>query len=1449
MAKIIKKIINNYELFYENNQLIKIFHSNFILEITKKELILIIKNQTKFQNFKFQKTNFLLKEINYQNTNYQKLVIKSNKINPDLVQNIKLDQKIIYKNNQIIKKIRTKIENNTKNYYFLNSNLIYCREFDLTNKGYKNIYHYIYTQKIKGDLLLKIINQTIPKLKPQYRDLYITYQILKPKIELQVDNFTIIPHSKTQYLALINEKCGFKNEILTLTGYIQAIQIKPSYLDNEKLVLEFILVKKTLSLSSDDAILVKKFDFNTNEIQKWEIAKIKNGDFLEITGTIYQPKINDQIYLILKTYQKIILPLKLDKVKNLKRIEFNAHTKMSEFNGLTNPEAYLTRLKQYQHTSIAFTDLDNVTVFPKIDAIFKNSSIKPIYGIEIYYQPNQKLYLNNPKINTDYDLTSNTYVIFDLETTGLSKINDRIIEIAAIKIQNQEIIAEFQTLINPQQELTPFIESLTNISNQDLKNQPLITTILPQFLKFCENSILIAHNISFDMGFLVNQTKKYLNQDLNLLFIDTLNLARYCLDSKLHYFNLKSLAKYFKIPFENHHRAINDVLVTKTIFQHLLNHLLSQNIQYYQQLSQTLPIKFIKPYRITLLVKNQVGLTTLYQLLSKAQIANFNSITKLTFEDLINNRTNLLIGNTINNGDLIEIALNENDFDLQKAINFYDYITIQPISCYQDLMLNLGVNGIKIMQKAVKRIIKFAKKAQKLIIATGNVFYLDLEQKKYYAIYTKTTLIAKKLHPLSKCEFEDLPNNALLTTTEMLESFEFLNDTKLIEKIVIINPNLLNNKIALINIFPKHLLTLNDNELANSPLKINSINQTLKQIILTKMTAKYGKIWHSELKQRFYQEFEIIINNQIPNKENITVMYLLAYLLVQKSHQDGYLVGSRGSIGSSFIAYLIGITEVNPLKPHYYCQNCLQTWFNLSELELTINCPNCNLLLFKTGNDIPFEAFLGLNGNKTPDIDLNFASKYQEIAQNYLQFILGTKQVFKVSTIQTISNKIAFSYTYNYLKANQIKARFHQINLIAKQLIGTKRTVSTHSSGLIIVPQNNSIYQIAPIQNSIHNLKIWPTISFEYHSFENNLSKLDILGHENPTLFKMFFDYIKQYPKKFAFKNYHEIPINDTKVFQLFTQTFKNNQGIKISTLGIPEFGTKFVRKMLVNIYQVENQPFNLEKLIKVSGLAHGTNVWLNNGQDIINQTNDFQNLPIKITFKDIIGCREDIYNYLISQKVPKLDAFTIMEFVRKGKQHTNFQTWKTLIAPYYDLIPEWYFKSAFKIKYLFPKAHATAYTLMAVKIAYFKVYYPILFYYGYFSQKITQFNYQLIIGAIKNLEQEIKTLNQIKHRKLTNLENESLITLELVFEFKQQNFKLQPINWNYSAINEFLIINETTLLIPMIALNSLGIEKANLIMQQRKQKLFTDKTDFITRTKINQTLISQLETINGFIF
>ncbi|CAP18609.1 DNA polymerase III, alpha subunit [Candidatus Phytoplasma mali] len=1449
MSKIIKQIIKNHELFYENNQLIKIFHRDFILEITKKEFILIIKNQTKFQNFKFQKTNFQLKEINYQNLDYQKLIIKPNKINPHLIQNLKLDQKIIYKNNQIIKKIRTKIENNTKNYYFLDSNLIYCQELDLTHQGYKNIYHYIYAQKNKGDLLLKIVNQTIPKLKPQYQTLYQTYQTIKPQIKLQVDNFTIIPHSKVQYLALINQNYGFKNKTLTLKGYIQEIQFKPSYLDNEKLVLEFILAKKTFDLSSDDAILVKKFDFNIDEKQKWQNAEIQNDDYLEITGTIYQPKINDQVYLILKTYQKIILPIKIDKQVGLKRIEFSAHTKMSEFNGLISPETYLTRLNQYQHSSIAFIDLDNVIAFPKIEAVFKNTNIKPIYGLEIYFQSNQKLYLNNPKITQDYDLNLATYVIFDFETTGLSKINDQIIEIAAIKIQNNQIIDEFQTLINPQQELTPFIENLTNISNQDLKNQPLIATILPKFLKFCENSILIAHNISFDMGFLVNQTKKHLNLKLNLPFIDTLNLARYCLDSNLRYFNLKSLAKYFKISFENHHRAMSDVLITKTIFQQLLNYLLTKNIQFYQQLKLTLPVKFIKPFRITLLVKNQIGLTTLYQLLSKAQITNFNSTTKLTFMDLINHRSNLLIGNTINDGDLMEIALNENDFDLENAINFYDYITIQPITCYQHLMLNLGTNGSKIIQNAIKRIIKFAKKAKKLIIATGNVFYLDHEQKKYYAIYTKTALIAKKLHPLVKCEFEDLPNNAFLTTTEMLKMFEFLNDSKLIEEIVIINPNLLNTKIASINILPQKLLTLADNELATSPLKINSINQTLKQIILTKMITKYGENWSLELKQRFYQEFQIIINHQSPNYENITVMYLLAYLLVQKSLQDGYLVGSRGSIGSSFIAYLIGITEVNPLKPHYYCQNCLQTWFNVSELESTIECPRCDLLLFKTGNNIPFEAFLGLNGNKTPDIDLNFASKYQEKAQNYLQFILGIKQVFKVSTIQTISNKTAFSYVYNYLKTQQIKARFHQINLISKQLIGTKRTIGTHSSGLIIVPKNNSIYQIAPFQNSIHNSKIWQTISFEYHSFENNLSKLDILSHENPTLFKMFFDYIKQHPKKFPFKNYHEIPINDSKVFQLFTQTFKNSQGITISTLGIPEFGTKFVRKMLVNIYQVENQPFNLEKLIKVSGLSHGTNVWLNNGLDIINQTNEFQNLPVKITFKDIIACREDIYNYLIINQVPKIKAFEIMEFVRKGKQHQNLTEWQTLIKPYQNLIPTWYWKSAFKIKYLFPKAHASAYTLMAIKIAYFKVYYPILFYYGYFSQKITQFNYQLIIGSIKNLEQEIKTLNQIKQRKLTNLENESLITYELVLEFKQQNFKLQPINWNYSAINEFLIINETTLLIPLTALNSLGIEKANLIIQQRQQKLFTDKTDFIKRTKISKTLISQLETLNGFIF
>ncbi|MFP7699459.1 PolC-type DNA polymerase III [Candidatus Phytoplasma pyri] len=1446
MSKIIKKNINNYEFFYQKNQLIKIFHQKFILTINNKELILIYKNSTNFQNFKFNKTNFQLKEINYQNSNYQNLVIKPNKINPNLIQNIKLDNKIIYQNNQKISKIKSKIENGIKNYYFLNSNLIYCQEFDLTTNGYKTIHHYIYSKKTNGDFLLKIINQTIPKLKLKYQTLYLNYQTLKSTITPIVDNFSIIPNSKTEYEVAINQNPNFKNKILQLKGYIQEIQFRPSFLDIEKLVLEFILTKQTSNLINDDAILVKKFDFNQLEQEKWQKSQIQNGDFLEITAIIYQPKINQQVYLILKDYQKIILPIKIDSTIGLKRIEFLAHTKMSEFNGLINLEDYLKRLIQYQHSAIAFTDLDNVIFFPKIASTFKNTPIKPIYGIEIYYQSNQKEYFYNSKITANYDLKTAIYVIFDLETTGLSKINDKIIEIAAIKIQNHQIIDKFETLINPNQELNPFIENLTNISNHDLKDKPLITEILPKFLKFCENSILVAHNISFDIGFLINQTKKYLNQDLNLPFIDTLNLSRYYLHQELRYFNLKSLAKYFKIPFTNHHQAMHDVLITKNIFENLLNRLLSQNIQYYQQLNQSLPIDFIKPYRIVLLVKNQVGLTTLYQLLSKTQMNNFDNIPKLKAVDLINNRENLLIGNTINDGNLIEIALNENDFDLETAINFYDYITIQPITCYQNLMLNLGINGIQIIQNAIKRIIKFAKKAKKLIIATGNVFYLDSNQKKYYAIFTKTALIGKKIHFLSKCEFEDLPNYALLTTTEMLKSFEFLNDNQLIKEIVIINPNLLNDKITPITILPNHLLTLNDNELTTSPLKINSINETLKQIILTKMTNKYGENWPLELKQRFQQEFQIIINDLKPNQANIAVMYLLAYLLVQKAYQDDYLVGSRGSIGSSFIAYLIGITEVNPLKPHYYCHQCKMTNFNIQTNSKCLNCQNnCQL----TGYDIPFEAFLGLNGNKTPDIDLNFASKYQTTIQNYLQFILGINQVFKVNTIQTISNKSAFSYVYNYLKLNQIKPRFHQINLIAKQLIGVKRTIGTHGSGLIIVPKNNSIYQISPIQNSVHDSKIWQIISFEYHSFENNLSKLDILGHDNPTLFKMFFDYIKKYPQKFPFKHYHEIPINDSKVFQLFTQNFKNNQGINISTLGIPEFGTNFVRKMLINIYQVENQPFNLEKLIKVSGLAHGTNVWLNNGFDIINQNGDFKNLPNKITFNEIIGCREDIYNYLVINQVPKNDAFKIMEFIRKGKQHQDLIKWQELIKPYQNLIPKWYFKSAFKIKYLFPKAHATAYTLMSIKIAYFKVYYPILFYYGYFSLKIKQFNYELIIGPINKLEQEINRLKKNQVKQLTNLEVESLLTLELVLEFKNQNLKLKPINWNYSQINDFSIIDEKTLLIPMIALNGLGIEKANLIIQQRQQQLFTDKNDFIKRTKINQKLISQLETIDGFIF
>ncbi|MGM1458895.1 MAG: PHP domain-containing protein, partial [Columbia Basin potato purple top phytoplasma] len=894
------------------------------------------------------------------------------------------------------------------------------------------------------------------------------------------------------------------------------------------------------------------------------------------------------------------------------------------------------------------------------------------------------------------------------------------------------------------------------------------------------------------------------------------------------FFSLKRVAKYFKVKSDlesRHHRALFDSHITALVLLEMFKKLEEQNILYFYDLKGSLDIKFERSYHINILVQNQIGYKNLFHLISDSLTKDFYKQPRILKSNLEKYRTGLLIGSGCYEGNVFETALNKNDKELSEVISFYDYIEVQPIESYKHIIYDLtGDESSKdksVIQEIILKIIKEAQKQNKIIIATGDVHYLNPYDKIYREIYINAKLIGGGLHKLSKYKTNNLPDNHFLTTQEMLNAFDFIKDQKLKEDLVINNTHILNDKIDRIQIFPKQLFSLKDDNFSTN-LKIPSIKKELQTLIQNKLQKLYGIKPHPLVDERIKKELKSIIRDDkdTNNNNSISPIYYLAHLLAKNSIEKGYPVGSRGSIGSSFTATLLGITEVNPLKPHYLCKQCQYTFFpqitkeqketqaykeyilqykkkyeksdlnNYSDFETNIlsgydlpdiKCPFCSNNFSKDGQNIPFETFLGFEGNKTPDIDLNFAGDYQSKAHDYMKELLGENCVFRAGTIQTVAKQTAFGYVKGFIKDKNLEnqTRNWEIYRRANIIEGVKRSTGQHPGGIIVVPRDISIYEVTPIQFPANDIESnWKTTHFDYHSFEHNLFKMDILGHDDPILIKFFMDYVKQNQNKFSFDSYQNIPVDDPKIYKLFSnELLTKDDKTPITTIAIPEFGTDFVKKMLKDIYIKEKQKFNFGTLVKVSGLSHGTDVWNQNAKDILNKEGDFyylNNSKMNISFNDIIGCRDDIMLYLIQQNVEPLKAFEIMELVRKGQQHSEPKKWKEIINTLKQStnIPDWYFDSLTKIKYLFPKAHATAYVLMALRIAWFKVYHPLLFYSGVFSTRLEQFDYDVMLQTPDKIDEKIQYLiNANKKEKNTAKEQNILNTLNIASEMIKRGF------------------------------------------------------------------------------
>lgn len=1206
----------------------------------------------------------------------------------------------------------------------------------------------------------------------------------------------------------------------------------------------------------EDAIVVKSFINNDKE--DMFAQSIEHGHHLQVTGYFKYDTFQRDVVVMSKKMQ--FLEVKKDVRKDdakQKRIEFHAHSTMSNLDGISSIANYVNTVASWGHESIAITDHDGVYGFPELANAAKKAGIKPIYGVELSVVDKSHFYVIKDVVK-DVEMRSLSYVVFDIETTGFSVSHDRIIEIAASKVEKGVIVDTYQQFIDPEREISEFTTQLTSITQEMLLGQPLIDDVLKDFMSFVSGSVLVAHNATFDVDFIESNMNHYNIEKTYVGSIDTLQLARLVYENEMKTFSLKALAKFFKIKQEAHHRAEDDARVTANIWMLMMQDLSSKGLKtstdYYMLHEDKDTFKHMIPFHLNILVKEQKGLKHLYNIVSDSLTTHFHKGARALRHVIDENREGILIGSGCYKGEVFEAALNKSDAALKHAISYYDYIEVQPVDAYAHLVDQVGKEIIKI---TIQKIVSFAEQQGKLVIASSDAHYIEKEDQFYRDIYIRTPQVGGGIHDLKR--YQTMPHQYLRTTDEMLEAFQFLDHDA--ERIVISNTQRLNKKIENIKLFPDGLLTIQDDAFKEN-LNIPSIEEEVRRIVIENLKKTYGENVHPIVKKRVDRELQNIINN------NFAAIYYMSYLLVQNSLKEGYLVGSRGSVGSSLVATLMEITEVNPLKPHYVCPKGHMTAFQIDETlygeygyqpyeeDMQGNfdqvfcgfdlpkatCPVCGETLRKDGHDIPFETFLGFNGDKTPDIDLNFSGEYQSKAHDYVKTLVGDSQAFRAGTIQTIAQKNAYGYVKGYLEDHNIEMRQAQISRMAKRIEGVKRSTGQHPGGIIVVPDGYHIHDITPIQYPANNTQAeWLTTHFDYHAFEDNLLKLDILGHDDPTMIKFLMDYVTAHPEEFPFHHAKDIPLDDPEVLKMFSQTevigLSNKDLMSdIASFAIPEFNTQFTRQMLSDI-----KPHTFAGLVKVSGLSHGTDVWLKNAKELIVGSTSHGQIPID----DIIGCRDDIMVQLIEFGLEPIRAFEIMEFVRKGKPSKNPKKWLEYEAEMrLSGIPEWYIWSCQKIKYMFPKAHATAYVMMAIRIAWFKIHKPLLFYSAYFSKRADKFDYERMLAGPQAIKNGIKSLQE--NPRLTAKEDSILTSLLVAYEMVLRGYSFSKVDILKSDANIFIIEGDS-LRMPFKSIDGLGENAANDVVLKRSEKMFTSKEDVLKRTKINQTIFQLLDKFGAF--
>ena len=1279
---------------------------------------------------------------------------------------------------------------------------------------------------------------------------------MKSPINAKPVPLSSIPASEVE---VIEHQQRFGNAVFVVEGEIVSCSIK----DTKTKGGQPITIFEGVLTDGTDSITIKSFVQQGNpQQQRYYREDIKAGTMIKIYGAVNYDSFSRDV--VLRMIESMVIG-KADKRKaelcDFKRVELHAHTKMSMQDSVLEVDEYVERASEFGYTALGITDHYNIHAFPDFYKKCKDMNIKPIFGVEAGLVDESKFRI---ALTDEYiPLSDATYVVYDLETTGLSSNYNEIIEISACKVYHGEIIAEFSEYVKPTVTIPEFITNLTSITNEDVENAKPISDVLPRFLDFFRGCILVAHNATFDNSHISSNLKKIGLYQNKFPTIDTLQLARVCYGDKLKRFDLNALCKLFDVELTQHHRAIYDAEATTHIFIKMLNELLDQGINNYQDINTLInpeeAYKYAYPSHFCILSKNAVGKKNLYKIISDSHTTHFYKNPRVLKSYLNEHREGLLIGSGCVNGDVFETAYEKSYEELKEVMSFYDYIEIQPLSLYDVLIRK---DDEKKMRKdiisTIKTIVKCAKELNKPVVATGDVHHLNEEDLKYRDIYIRAPRIGGGIHPLADAEF--LPSFHFRSTEEMLNELSFLGDEAF--DIVCTNTLAIADEIEEYELFPNKLFAPQDDFLKDRG--IESVAEETERMTYERAKEIYGDPIPKYIEDRLKKELDSIIGHKF------ATIYYISYMLVKYSTDAGYVVGSRGSVGSSLVAHMMRITEVNALAPHYYCPHCHFIAFKLTDDEKIkypldenqqkfdeilqskgtgydlppATCPVCGEPLSSAGVDIPFETFLGFDGSKTPDIDLNFSGDFQAKAHEFCREIFGEDRAFRAGTIQTTAEKTAIGYVRRYYEYKGIQGRQTEILRLGKKIEGAKRSTGQHPGGIVVIPKDIEYSDVIPIQYPADDVTSnWRTTHFDYHKFESNLLKLDILGHDDPTMIRHLMDFVHKYPDEFPFKTVDEIPLNDPEVFKLFngleslkldpSQTF----GQTIGTTGIPEFGTKLAKDMLSEI-----RPKSIDNLLKISGLSHGTDVWNGNARDfMLGLKEGYEKIP----FDDLIGCRDDIMVYLMQKNLPAIDAFKIMERVRKGKGLEPKQEQEMLEHG----VQKWYIESCKLIKYMFPKAHATAYVIMALRIGWFKVYRPIFYYAGFFSRRADAFDVEAMAGGFAAIKAKLTELEEKKRTKLaTTKEEDTYDTLLLAIEMVARGFKFIQMDINESdAINFKVSKDRKSLLIPFGALDSLGESIARSIVEAREQAPFTSKKDVLNRTKLNSTQFEKMNQMGVF--